>query len=387
MLSSKDYTVGWICNMLTEYVAAQAVIDEEHERPEDVAPTDSSSYTFGKIRKHNVVMTALPGGDVTAAIVATHMLHSFPNIAFFLTVVVGGGVPSPRHDIRLGDVVVGVSLDGEGGVFQYDLGESIQNEGFLFTGLPRVSPPFLRRAVNELMAQYERKGHQLEGLITDILRAMKPGLREKYKRPGPGSDKLYISSTTYADADPTFIVQRPERTSEEDNPTIHYGLIASGNTWMKDAVVRDKLSGTNGVLCFNVGCAGVMNHFPCLVIVGICDYADTHQNKEWQGYAAMAAAVYAKDLLYKIHPSKIEAQKEIEAENKIEAEKGIEAQKKFGNILPYQFDEASISSATGSSSLQEDALDSDRTHTVHNYSPREEEPGMKSSEVVSTITS
>jgi hypothetical protein len=43
--------------------------------------------------------------------------------------------------------------------------------------------------------------------------------------------------------------------------------------------------------------AGLMNDFPCLVIRGICDYADSHKNKEWQGYAATVAAAYAKELL------------------------------------------------------------------------------------------
>lgn len=43
--------------------------------------------------------------------------------------------------------------------------------------------------------------------------------------------------------------------------------------------------------------AGLMNDFPCLVIRGICDYADAHKNKEWQGYAAMAVAAYAKELV------------------------------------------------------------------------------------------
>jgi hypothetical protein len=42
---------------------------------------------------------------------------------------------------------------------------------------------------------------------------------------------------------------------------------------------------------------GIMNHLPCLVIRGICDYCDSHKNKEWQGYAALAAAAYAKLLL------------------------------------------------------------------------------------------
>ncbi|KAJ5118862.1 hypothetical protein N7448_010567 [Penicillium atrosanguineum] len=43
--------------------------------------------------------------------------------------------------------------------------------------------------------------------------------------------------------------------------------------------------------------AGLMNHFPGLVIRGICDYADSHKSKEWQPYAALVAAAYAKELL------------------------------------------------------------------------------------------
>jgi hypothetical protein len=40
-----------------------------------------------------------------------------------------------------------------------------------------------------------------------------------------------------------------------------------------------------------------MNSFPCLVVRGICDYADSHKNKKWQAYAAGTAAAYAKELL------------------------------------------------------------------------------------------
>ena len=43
--------------------------------------------------------------------------------------------------------------------------------------------------------------------------------------------------------------------------------------------------------------AGLMDQLPCLVIRGICDYCDSHKNKHWQGYAALAAAAYARDLL------------------------------------------------------------------------------------------
>lgn len=54
-----------------------------------------------------------------------------------------------------------------------------------------------------------------------------------------------------------------------------------------------------------------MNYFPCIVVRGICDYADTHKNVLWQGYAVMAAAAYARDLLYKIAPNKIEAERRL----------------------------------------------------------------------------
>jgi len=36
--------------------------------------------------------------------------------------------------------------------------------------------------------------------------------------------------------------------------------------------------------------AGLMDEFSCLVIRGICDYADLHKNKRWQPYAAATAA-------------------------------------------------------------------------------------------------
>jgi hypothetical protein len=48
-----------------------------------------------------------------------------------------------------------------------------------------------------------------------------------------------------------------------------------------------------------------MNSFPCLVIRGICDYADSHKSKGWQAYAAGAAAAYAKELLSVIPPAEV----------------------------------------------------------------------------------
>jgi nucleoside phosphorylase len=79
---------------------------------------------------------------------------------------------------------------------------------------------------------------------------------------------------------------------------VHYGTIASGNQVMRSAAERDKVSAElGGVLCFEMEAAGLMNSFPCLVIRGICDYADSHKNKRWQPYAAGTASAYVKEVL------------------------------------------------------------------------------------------
>jgi nucleoside phosphorylase len=325
MFDPNDYVVGWICAIATEYVAARAFLDEEHDGPEYVSQGDNNDYTLGKIGKHSVVVAVLPDGEYgtqSAAGVARDMAHSFPNVRIGLMVGIGGGAPTPEHDIRLGDVVVSASRNGKGGVFQYDLGKTVQGQSFQPTALLNQSPVVLRTAVNGLKAQYESDGHQLKEAISSVLQK-KPRLQNKYGRPSLDSDTLYQSAfmhpsdndadcaETCSSGDASNIVVRRKRTEEEDIPAVHYGGIASGNQLMKDALLRDKLAKDTGILCFEMEAAGLMNHFPCLVIRGICDYSDTHKNKKWQGYAAMAAAAYAKDILSRIAPTKIKAEKKI----------------------------------------------------------------------------
>ncbi|KAI3326723.1 hypothetical protein HD806DRAFT_488009 [Xylariaceae sp. AK1471] len=318
--ANDDYTVGWICATSTEYVAGQEFLDSEHEAPGYVSQNDSNDYTLGKIGKHNVVIAVLPDGEygtASATSVATNMLHSFPNIRIGLMVGIGGGAPSGKHDIRLGDIVVSAPRDAEGGVFQYDFGKTIQGQAFQHTRYLNQPPTLLRTAVSGIKAQHERRGHQLEETINIILKN-NPRLRKKYQRPEPSADRLFKAEVTHDSSctavcvdDASNLIWRPERTEGEDNLTIHYGLIASANQLMKDALVRDRLAAEKDVLCFEMEAAGLMNQFPCLVVRGICDYSDSHKNKDWQGYAAMAAAAYAKDLLCRIPPNKVEAEKRI----------------------------------------------------------------------------
>ena len=280
---------------------------------------------LGNIGKHNVVITVLPDGEYgvsSTAAVARDMLRSFPNVRIGLMVGIGGGAPSQEHDIRLGDIVVSAARNGRGGVFQYDLGNVIQGQSFRTTGFLNQPPILLRAAVTSLKARYEIDGHQLKETINRILEK-ELGL-QKYKRPDPSTDRLYqstvihppineVSCAVFCGDDPSKLILRPERTEEEDNPAIHYGLIASANQLMKDALIRDQLACEKDVLCFEMGAAGVMNYFPCLVIRSICDYSDSHKNKEWQKYAAMTAAAYAKDLLHQIPVNKFKDAKIIDS--------------------------------------------------------------------------
>lgn len=101
-------------------------------------------------------------------------------------------------------------------------------------------------------------------------------------------------------------VYRPSRPTQD--PEVHYGTIASGNLVIKDGTFRDQLSERleTEVYCYEMEAAALMNDFPCLVIRGICDYADSHKNDRWQNYAAIVAAAYAKELLGTINPRNVE---------------------------------------------------------------------------------
>ena len=127
-------------------------------------------------------------------------------------------------------------------------------------------------------------------------------MKALFSRPADEQDTLFNSAydhpqheDTCINCDKRQLIHRDPRTSDE--PRIHYGLIASGNQVMKHGKTRDQLGKRHGMLCFEMEAAGLMNQLPCLVIRGICDYSDSHKNKQWQGYAALTAAAYAKILL------------------------------------------------------------------------------------------
>lgn len=187
MSDPKEYTIGWICAISTEYTAAQAFLDEKHPAPEPLSPADNNDYTVGRIGRHKVVIAVLPDGEYgtsSAGNVARDMLHSFPNVRIGLMVGIGGGAPSSKHDIRLGDIVVSAPRDGKGGVFQYDFGKTIQSQAFQPTGVLNQPPTALRTVISGLRSDYESEGHQLEEAVIRVLEK-KPRLREEVQTTGP----------------------------------------------------------------------------------------------------------------------------------------------------------------------------------------------------------
>ncbi|RAQ57319.1 kinesin light chain [Aspergillus flavus] len=296
-LSHHDYTVGWVCALPDELTAAQEMLDEEHQNlPSN--HTDSNIYTLGSIGAHNVILACLPAGQTgtnSAVAVAMQMKTTFPAVRFGLMVGIGGGVPSKEADIRLGDVVVSQPGNGHGGVVQYDFGKSTPS-GFKRTGFLNAPPTILLAAVTKLRSNLDRGRSSLSPHLSKL------GGLPKFGRDQAGSDLLFEAEYNHSGQDSCLscttarMIQRNERA--DNIPMIYYGAIASGNQVMRDGVERDKISSEfGGVLCFEMEAAGLMNTFPCLVIRGICDYADSHKNKRWQPYAAGTAAAYAKELL------------------------------------------------------------------------------------------
>ena len=136
-------------------------------------------------------------------------------------------------------------------------------------------------------------------------------LPSRFERPAT-LDKLYKTTYQHYDSNQETcdncsnleLVNRTPRNTGE--PKVHYGTILSGNCVIKNAVVRDQLCLQHHALCFEMEAAGVINDFPCVVVRGICDYSDSHKNKEWQNYAAASAAAWARELLETVKPAAVE---------------------------------------------------------------------------------
>lgn len=303
---TNDYTVGWICALPIELAAAAELLDEEFEDlPQD--SIDTNLYTFGRVGNHNVVVACLPAGQTgtnSAAAVAIQLKSRFISIRFGLMVGIRGRVPSAKSDVRLGDMVISQPHTLHGGVVQYDFEKTRTGGQFTRTGSLNTPPTVLLNALAKLQSNLYRGRSSLPTHLSIFDRLL------YFSREKAGPNIVFEPTynhnmgTTCEDCSRERLVERAPRTIKE--VVVHYGTIASGNQVMKDGITRDRLTSELGsILCFEMEAVGLMNSFLCLVIRGICDYADSHKNKGWQPFAAATAAVCAKELLLVIPESHI----------------------------------------------------------------------------------
>ncbi|RGP72371.1 pfs domain [Fusarium longipes] len=266
---------------------------------------DTNNYVVGQIAHLKIVVVCLPSGylGTTSAATATgHMCQTFPSLEFFLLVGIGGGMPSMNSDVRLGDVVISQK------VIQYDYGKAIPGGDLVLTGHLNRPPTILLNTASRLESQEARGPSGLAYTVLGHLASMKakyPDSDYDWSCPGVEKDQLFKSDYDHegsnSSCDDCDILQLEWRTPRVHNlPKFHYGTIASANKVMRDGTARERLRKVTNALCVEMEAAGVMNDFPCIVIRGICDYADSHKNKHWQLYAAAIAAAYAKELLFMI---------------------------------------------------------------------------------------
>ncbi|KAK1637829.1 hypothetical protein BDP81DRAFT_460453 [Colletotrichum phormii] len=269
----EDWDIAWICALPTELVAAEAMLDEEHDALPlhtsygNAYTVDTNTYTLGSIEGHSVVITCLPAdqyGTNNAANVVTNLVRTFPSTRLALMVGIGGVVPGSANDIRLGDVVVGTRT------MQYDLGKIGTGAEIQRTAIPRTLHHSFGKAITVLRAKHDREPSRVPQILKERFETL-----PHYGRP-IAADRLFLS--TY------------------DHPEPSDPSIASGNQVMKNAAERDTAARTLDVVCFEMEAAGIMDIVPCLPIRGICDYADSHKNMDWQRYAAAAAAAYTREL-------------------------------------------------------------------------------------------
>jgi nucleoside phosphorylase len=303
-LRREEYTVGWVCALPIELAAAQEMLDEEDDEHHHDA-NDTNIYTFGRIGEHNVVIVCLPEGQIgtnSAAAAAVQMKSAFASIRFGLMVGIGGGVPSEEADIRLGDVVISRPHKVHGGVVQYDFGKATPS-GFERTGFLSPPPTILLNAIANLRANHIRGRCRLLDYFSKL------DSLPTFAHEDIGPDILFEANYNHEGGATCGQCRKDKvapRRPRRQEVVIHYGTIASGNQVMRDAAQRDRVSAElGGVLCFEMEAAGLMNSFPCLVIRGICDYADSHKNKKWQAYAAGTAAACAKEVLLVIPPAEV----------------------------------------------------------------------------------
>lgn len=322
-----DFEIAIFCARSLEAGAITSLFDEHWDiRAYGKAAGDTNTYSIGAMSGYNVVLVHLPNiGKVTAATAAAVLCTSFRAINLALVVGTCGGVPSGQSsndDIHLGDVVV------SDGIIQYDFGRKFPHKfirkDHVRDNLPRPST-LVRTFLAKLRMDQIRS--QLGEKALEYLRVLQQDPDNAAAYPGATEDQLFKPtywhkhykpseclvcnsgiaeicdaalklSCQYLGCDKQELVRRARSISLSSTPAIHFGLVASGDSAMKSGEERDRAAEEDEVIAFEMEGAGIWEVFPnCLIIKGVCNYADSHKSKRWHAYAAATAAATTKAVL------------------------------------------------------------------------------------------
>ncbi|KAI1132527.1 hypothetical protein F5Y10DRAFT_196580 [Nemania abortiva] len=337
----EDFEIAIICALPLEYDAVTLLFDEFWDKDGDSygrAIGDHNTYTTGHMGHHNVVLVLLPQiGKAHAAGAAASLRASYTRLRLAFLAGICGGVPQAgKQRIFLGDVIISSDL------IQYDFGRRYPNR-FVRKDTIKDSLSGPSKDIRSLLAifQAEHGREQLQQRATGFLnqlqiKAFQKKRKADYSYPGVTEDKLFESSYRHMHrvsptcacrdcqgrldpvcdealrkscidlgCDEQYLVLRERVVTKqqlgdsggEQQPMIHVGSIASGDTVMKSGEDRDVLAKEEGVIAFEMEGAGIWEEIQCIVVKGVCDYADSHKNKKWQDFAAATAASVSKAIL------------------------------------------------------------------------------------------
>ncbi|KAE8414542.1 nucleoside phosphorylase domain-containing protein [Aspergillus pseudocaelatus] len=263
-----EFKIAIICALLVECDAVLASFDETFDK---IGPNLRDPSWRRQLLSH------MPGmGKVSATGVASNLCISFPGIKLSLVVGICGA-------IILGDVVSDC-------IVEYDFGRQYP-DGFRPKGniqdLPIRPNRDIRAVIFSLKLRETRR--ELEKGLSHNLRSLQ-AQSPTWQHPRTEHDVLFEASyhhrhyqndTTCVCADcPSSSDLVCEMALLKD--FVHIGLVACGDTVMKPGEHRDRLAEAEGVIEFEMEGAGVCGILPCVIIKGVCDYADNHKDTRWQ---------------------------------------------------------------------------------------------------------
>lgn len=346
--SRSEVTIAVLCALSKEFNAVAAVFDESWESAHyGKTQGDPNTYTIGRLGPHYVVAVLIAGmGKVQSATAAAGVRSSFVGIRLGLVVGICGGAPKTPgtseeagDEILLGDVIITNKL------VQTDFGRQLPDAVYIKDTLDDS----LGRHSSEVRGFLKALGtfQIAKDLRNDTARNLTELLSvdgfEKFRHPGFAQDKLFpseyrhkhhqagkcsvcdgcdsssgkvcdvaLNSTCEAlGCDESGLVVRSRLTSLKQSeimepelykPAIHIGTMGSSDQVIKSASHRDMWTSSHQIIGFEMEGAGAWDSFPTILIKGVCDYADSHKNKSWQGYASASAAACLKAVLRRWTP-------------------------------------------------------------------------------------